>query len=157
MIEVIEPLQAKGQLENVKRACCIANQVMKFGVNADLIKHNCLVDIKDNFAKSKVTHMPTVPPNELGEVMAIMSHNQMKPVTRCAFEMQLHTMTRADELAAMRWCDIDFEKKLWTIPDFYTKCKREHLVPLTDYTLGLLDFIKPISGVLVPTRSDTSI
>lgn len=77
-------MQAKGQLENVKRACCIANQVMKFAVNSDVIESNCLTYIKDNFAKSKVTHMPKVPPNELGEVMAIMSNNQMKPVTRCA-------------------------------------------------------------------------
>ncbi|MFH4324804.1 tyrosine-type recombinase/integrase, partial [Acinetobacter baumannii] len=91
-------------------------------------------DIKDNFAKSKVTHMLKVPPNELGEVMAIMSNNQMKPVTRCAFEMQMHTMARADELAAMRWCDINVKNKLWTIPAFYTKSKREHLVPLNDYT-----------------------
>ncbi|WP_117236503.1 tyrosine-type recombinase/integrase, partial [Vibrio maerlii] len=111
-IDVIAPLQAKGQLENVKRACCIANQVMKFGVNAGIVKYNCLVDIKSNFAKSKVVHMSTVPPNELKDVMEIMSENNMKPVTRCAFEMQLHTMTRADELAAMRWCDIDFENRL---------------------------------------------
>ena len=146
VISVIEPMQAKGQLENVKRACCIANQVMKFAVNSNIIKSNCLAYIKDNFAKSKVTHMLKVPPNELGEVMAIMSNNQMKPVTRCAFEMQMHTMTRADELAAMRWCDINVKNKLWTIPAFYTKGKREHLVPLNDYTLGILEFIRPISG-----------
>ncbi|MCV6071079.1 hypothetical protein OFP26_36460, partial [Escherichia coli] len=62
VISVIEPMQVKGQLENVKRACCIANQVMKFAVNSNIIKFNCLADIKDNFAKSKVTHMLKVPP-----------------------------------------------------------------------------------------------
>ncbi len=146
VIEVVTPLQAKGQLENVKQACRLVNQVMKFGVNRGYVESNCLADIKDTFAKGIVSHMPTVPPNELGNVMAIMSRNNMKLVTRCAFEMQLHTMTRADELCAMRWCDINFEEKIWRIPSFYTKSRREHLIPLTNYTLGLLAFIKPISG-----------
>ncbi|MFA0690969.1 tyrosine-type recombinase/integrase [Vibrio splendidus] len=146
VIEVIKPLQAKGQLENVKRACALANQVMRFAVNRRYIASNCLSDIKDEFEKSKVVHMPSVAPDELETVMHIMSSHNMKLVTRCAFEMQLHTMTRAFELASMRWCDIDFENKLWTIPGFYTKCVREHLVPLNEYTLGLLEFIRPISG-----------
>jgi integrase len=146
VIEVIKPLQEVGQLENVKRACTLANQVMRFAVNRRFIASNCLADIKDEFAKSKVVHMPAVEPDELAEVMHIMSRNNMKLVTRCAFEMQLHTMTRAFELASMRWCDIDFENKLWTVPNFYTKCVREHLVPLNEYTLGILEFMKPISG-----------
>ncbi|MEF1339787.1 integrase arm-type DNA-binding domain-containing protein, partial [Vibrio rotiferianus] len=72
VIEVITPLQAKGQLENVKQACRLVNQVMKFGVNRGYVESNCLADIKDTFAKGIVTHMPTVPPNELGSVMAII-------------------------------------------------------------------------------------
>ncbi|WP_164684262.1 tyrosine-type recombinase/integrase, partial [Vibrio maerlii] len=44
------------------------------------------------------------------------------------------------------WCDIDFEEKLWIIPAFYTKSKREHIVPLNNYTLRLLEYIKPMSG-----------
>ncbi|MDV6253475.1 tyrosine-type recombinase/integrase [Vibrio sp. EA2] len=146
VIEVIKPLQAKGQLENVKRACTFVNQVMYFALNRNYIKSNCLAYIKHEFVKPKVTHMPAVPPNELAEVMATMSNHNMKLVTRCAFEMQLHTMTRAFELAAMRWCDIDFKLKLWTVPKFYTKGGREHLVPLNEYTLGLLAFMRPISG-----------
>jgi len=146
VIEVIKPIQAKGQLENVKRACALANQVMRFAVNRSFIRSNCLADIKDEFVKPKVTHMPAVEPEELEFVMSIMSNHTMKLVTRCAFEMQLHTMTRAFELASMRWCDIDFQKRLWTVPNFYTKCVREHLVPLNEYTLGILEFMKPISG-----------
>ncbi|HAS8389026.1 TPA: DUF4102 domain-containing protein [Vibrio vulnificus] len=146
VIKVISPLQAKGQLENVKRACSLANQVMRFAVNRRYIASNCLADIKDEFEKSKVVHMPSVAPDELEDVMRIMSNHNMKLVTRCAFEMQLHTMTRAFELASMRWCDIDFVNKLWIVPNFYTKCVREHLVPLNEYTLGILELMKPISG-----------
>lgn len=146
VIEVIKPLQERGQLENVKRACALVNQVMRFAVNRGFIGSNCLADIKDEFVKPKVVHMPSVAPNELTDVMGIMSKHNMKLVTRCAFEMQLHTMTRAFELASMRWCDIDFKKKLWTVPDFYTKCTREHLVPLNEYTLSILEFMRPISG-----------
>ncbi|ANS87721.1 Prophage CP4-57 integrase [Vibrio scophthalmi] len=146
VIEAIRPMQKKGNLENVKRACTLANQVMKFAINCGFIHNNCLADIREVFAKAIPSNMPSVAPTELSLVMKVMSNTQMKIVTRCAFEMQLHTITRADELAAMRWCDIDLEKRLWTIPAFFTKSKREHLVPLTDYTVSILEFIRPISG-----------
>lgn len=90
--------------------------------------------------------MPTVEPEDLTKVMAIMSNTNMKIVTRCAFEMQIHTLTRASELSSMRWSDIDFDNKQWVIPSFDTKMVREHKIPLSSYALGILQFIKPISG-----------
>src|SRR5262249_54871848 len=43
---------------------------------------------------------------------------------------------------AMRWADVDFEKKLWVIER--TKNGDEHVVPLTDPALTVLKELKPL-------------
>lgn len=145
-IAAIKPLEAAGKLESVKRGCTYLKQIMNFAVLNAYIQGNCLICIQDAFIKPASKPMPTVEPEDLTKVMAIMSNTNMKIVTRCAFEMQIHTLTRASELSSMRWSDIDFDNKQWVIPSFDTKMVREHKIPLSSYALGILQFIKPISG-----------
>jgi integrase len=45
---------------------------------------------------------------------------------------------RRDEVGAMQWSEIDFDKSLWTIPGARTKNHQDHTVPLTSLALSLL-------------------
>ena len=90
-------------------------------------------------------HMPTLKPEQLPELMRSIATASIKRTTRCLIEWQLHTMVRPSEAAGTRWDEIDFETKLWTIPAERMKKKKEHIVPLSDQCLGLLEAMKPIS------------
>jgi integrase len=52
------------------------------------------------------------------------------------------TGVRKAEFAGMRWSEIDWEGKLWTIPEQRSKSKTEHLVPLSAAMLLLLDEVR---------------
>jgi integrase len=78
--------------------------------------------------------------------MVAIANASIKRTTRCLIEWQLHTMTRPAEAATTRWADIDFEKKIWTIPAERMKKRRTHMIPLTEQALALLEAIKPYSG-----------
>ena len=45
---------------------------------------------------------------------------------------------RRSEVAEMLWPEIDFKKRLWTIPAERTKSVREHFVPLPDAAVEIL-------------------
>ncbi len=45
---------------------------------------------------------------------------------------------RRSEVAKMRWPEVDFDKREWTIPAERSKSKREHIVPLPDAAVDLL-------------------
>jgi len=60
--------------------------------------------------------MAALPPEELPELMLEIANASIKRTTRCLIEWQLHTMTRPAEAATTRWIDIDFERRVWTIP-----------------------------------------
>jgi integrase len=55
-------------------------------------------------------------------------------------------MTRPAEAATTRWVDINFEKRIWTIPPERMKKRRPHSIPLTEQALALLEALKPLSG-----------
>lgn len=58
------------------------------------------------------------------------------------------TGQRINEVATMQWSDIDKEKKTWTIPRENKKSGREHLLPLPDTALAILEEM-PLMGPYV--------
>ena len=50
----------------------------------------------------------------------------------------LLTGQRREEVAALRWDEIDFERALWVLPGTRTKNKRAHEVPLSEQVLTIL-------------------
>jgi integrase len=55
-------------------------------------------------------------------------------------------MVRPGEAAAAKWSEIDFQKAEWTIPAERMKKNRDHIVPLSDQALQLLEVLRPVSG-----------
>lgn len=146
VINLLRPLETKGSLETVKRLSQRLNEIMTYGVNSGLIHANPLSGIRSVFKKPKKKNMAALAPDELKELMVAIANASIKRTTRCLIEWQLNTMTRPAEAATTRWEDIDFEKKIWTIPAERMKKRRVHIVPLTDQALALLETIKPYSG-----------
>jgi len=146
VINLLRPLETKGSLETVKRLSQRLNEIMTYWVNSGLIHANPLSGIRSVFKKPKKKNMAALAPDELKELMVAIANASIKRTTRCLIEWQLNTMTRPAEAATTRWVDIDFEKKIWTIPAERMKKRRVHIVPLTDQALGLLEAIKPYSG-----------
>ena len=146
VIKLLRPLETKGSLETVKRLTQRLNEIMTYGVNYGLIHANPLSGIRSVFKKPKKKNMAALPPDELNELMVAIANASIKRTTRCLIEWQLNTMTRPAEAATTRWADIDFEKKIWTIPAERMKKRRTHIIPLTEQALALLEAIKPYSG-----------
>ncbi|WP_167145075.1 integrase domain-containing protein [Pseudomonas sp. OTU750018] len=146
VINLLKPLETKGSLETVKRLTQRLNEIMTYGVNSGLMPANPLSGIGSVFKKPKKKNMPALHPDELKELMVAIANASIKRTTRCLIEWQLHTMTRPVEAATTRWAEIDFEKRIWTIPAERMKKRRPHAVPLTDHALAILAAIKPYSG-----------
>lgn len=146
VIKILRPIEAKGSLETVKRLSQRLNEIMTYGVNSGLIFANPLNGIRAVFKKPKKENMAALPPEELPELMMEIANASIKRTTRCLIEWQLHTMTRPAEAATTRWADIDFDKRIWTIPPERMKKRRPHTIPLTDQALSLLETLKQLSG-----------
>lgn len=157
VIDILKPIEAEGKLETVKRLCRNSNEVMRLAVASGRIEVNYLADITRLFAAPKKKNMATIKPERLPELMKALANASINRSTRCLVEWQLHTMTRPGEAATAKWCDINFEKKQWIIPEEIMKMNRPHIIPLSEQALSLLKVIQQMSGhreYLFPNHRD---
>ena len=56
------------------------------------------------------------------------------------------TGARRDEVAGMRWSELELASAKWTLPPSRTKNRREHIVPLTDAAMRIIEGLPRIEG-----------
>ena len=144
-IDALKPLVAKGSLDTAHRIGEILNQIMTYAVNTGITDRNPLTGIRSAFPSPGTTNNPTLKPEELNVLMSKLNYANVKIVTRILIEFQLHTMVRPSEAAGARWDEFDLEAKLWTIQSARMKSNRNHVVPLTDQVVALLQMMQGIS------------
>jgi integrase len=68
------------------------------------------------------------------------------------FKMLIVTGQRRGEVSQMKWSDIDLAKRTWVIPKGDTKSRREHLVPLNDLAVEVLQCQPRAGNYVFPGR-----
>ncbi|EBF4219676.1 DUF4102 domain-containing protein [Salmonella enterica] len=146
LVNALEPVRVRGALETLHRLTQRINEVMVYAINTGLLDANPASTIGDAFVKPKKRHMATIRPERLPELMQRVYTTSLSPMTRLLLQWQLLTLVRPAEASGAMWCEIDMEKRLWTIPPERMKMKREHQVPLSSQAMTVLEQLKPLSG-----------
>lgn len=146
LVKAIQPVQARGALETVRRLCQRINEVMIYAQNTGLIDAVPSVNIGKAFEKPQKKNMPSIRPDQLPQLMQTMRTASISMSTWCLFMWQLLTITRPAEAAEARWDEIDFDASEWKIPAARMKMNRDHTVPLSDEALSILEMMKSLSG-----------
>lgn len=145
-INALQPLNNNNKYETVKRVCRRINEIMYYAVNMGIIDNNPLAKITDVFNSPKVKNQPTISPTELPQFMQALTMAGIELQTRCVIEWQLLTLTRPSEAVGARWDEINFNKKIWSIPAERMKMDRPHNIPLSPQAIKILDIMKSINN-----------
>jgi integrase len=98
--------------------------------------------------------MNAVRPEELPKLVQDIEGYTGSPVVRLGLQLLMLTFVRPGALVSMRWCDVDAENRVWVVPASAMKLKKadknriegEHLVPLSDWAMAILEELKDYSG-----------
>ena len=145
LVQAVQPVQARGALETVRRLCQRINEVMIYA-HTGLIDAVPSVNIGKAFEKPQKKNMPSIRPDQLPQLMQTMRTASISLSTRCLFMWQLLSITRPAEAAEARWDEVDMEAREWKIPASRMKMNRDHTVPLSDEAIAVLEMMKPLSG-----------
>jgi integrase len=69
-------------------------------------------------------------------------------------QLLAHTGQRREEVAGMRWSELDLKKQLWTLPGARTKNKRMHDVALTPQVVELIKGCPPVGHFVASLSAD---
>lgn len=76
----------------------------------------------------------------------------IETVAARAFEMTILTACRTSEVLDAKWCEIDLEARVWTIPADRMKARKEHRVPLSSDVLRCLSTLDRTGDSVFPGR-----
>lgn len=142
----LEPLKR----ELLDRGAVIANSIMIYisnGFTEAGKKGYCQTDptqfikadIREALSEHEVRHYPSIKDHTiLKEVIdRVSSYSSVQ--TAIMMMLLMHFFSRGGELRQARWRDLDFKHRVWVLDPTTTKKGREHIIPLTDETIALLE------------------
>lgn len=92
------------------------------------------------------------------DVPTFLKHlHKRTSVARLALEFLILTASRSGEVRGAKWAEINLDAKLWTVPAERMKVGKEHVVPLTDAAIDVLERARPCyaecSDLVFPGRN----
>ena len=91
---------------------------------------------------AQVKHYQALPYGAIPEFMT--SLRQRTGIAYCALQFAILTGVRSGEALGAIWDEFDLDAKLWTIPTERMKANRDHIVPLSDAVLAVLEKMRVI-------------
>ena len=84
-----------------------------------------------------VEHHPSLPWRDISAFMPLLKAQE--GFAARAVELAILTACRSGEVRGATWAEFDLTAKLWAIPSIRMKASREHVVPLSDEAVTLLE------------------
>jgi integrase len=105
---------------------------------------------------TKVKHHSALPYSELPNFIKAL--RAQPGVAAAALEFAVLTAARTSEVIGATWSEINFEKRMWIVPEGRMKAGREHRVPLSQAALGVLKRMEKLRNgdALFPSSSKTT-
>ena len=102
-------------------------------------------------------HKVALTVEEVGQLMRDMATRNSLVLLPAAFKLMWFTLVRPVEACSARWCDIDLEKAVWSIPAEKMKMRKAYSTPLSTQAVTMLRGLKAVTGHRVhvfPGRDD---
>lgn len=112
--------------------------VFEYAAMLELTDRNPTRALKQYLPKTKTKHMPALPGEELAEFYRRLLVADVNQQNRIGVLLIMLLFLRNTELWGGMWAEIDFKAKLWRVPAKRMKRPRPHEVPLSDWTIELL-------------------
>lgn len=152
-MDSITPLEIKKILSSVddsghgdlaRRLFQRLGAIWRYAITHGLCKNNPMISLRpaEIFTEMKVEHRKYIGADELPELFKRMGDYPGSPVVIKALQFLILTATRPGETRGARWGEFNMDKREWRIPAERMKMKTEHIVPLSDQAMNLIQELR---------------
>lgn len=145
VLDTIRKIEARDALEMASKTRIVAGQVFRYAIATGRAKTDPTRDLRGAFKTREVQHYAKLREEDLPEFLAKLDQYDGNALTRYALKLLMLTFVRTGELRGARWPEFDFEKRVWRIPAERMKTRAEHIVPLSDQALAVLEDLKVLT------------
>lgn len=156
-MQFLRGMEQVGIFEQMRRVRAFCKEIYDLARVTGRALHNPLDGLSkflktrpaENFAHVSLAELPAL-------LRAIRAYPHANDV-RIGLLLLSLLAARPSEIREASWTEIDFQKRLWTIPAARMKRRREHLIPLSRQAIELLTELQILTGaypLLFPGRKD---
>lgn len=155
---VIKAIEDRGILDTAHRVKQYIGAVFRHSDDDDVRDPTPMLKGKLK-KRNPVQHHKSLKAREVGPFLLKLDESECEPETRLAIMLTILTAARTMEVIGARWEEFERltgpKRALWRIPKERMKKRREHLIPLSNQALAVLETLRPITGrseYLFPSR-----
>jgi integrase len=140
----VESKEAHDTAHRIRSAC---GRIWRYAVGSGRAEQDIAAALAGQLAPVNAKNFATITePKRIGELLrAIDGYSGLHSVC-AALKLAPLVFVRPGELRAATWIEFDLEEAEWRIPAHRTKLRVEHVVPLADQAVAILDDLFPLTG-----------
>jgi len=142
LLLVLKKEEATKRYNTANRIRSTCSQVFRYAIATARAQRDIAVDLRGALITPREQHRAAVTTAaEATALLRAVEDYEGSALTRIALRLLPHLFVRPGELRWAEWREFDFEKGVWTIPDFKMKMRRPHAVPLSRQALAIISEI----------------
>ena len=147
LLAVLRRVEHKGSYDTAHRIRSACSRVWRYAIGSGRAEQDIAAALAGQLAPVNAQNFATITePKKIGELLrAIDGYSGLHSVS-AALKLAPLVFVRPGELRAATWDEIDLESAEWRIPARRTKPRVEHVVPLADQAIAILDDLFPLTG-----------
>jgi len=145
LLHIIQRIESRGAVESSHRTLGVCSQIFRYGIVTGRTENDITLSLKGALTSAKGGHFSAITDvNRLRDLLiSIETFNGSKAV-QAALKIAPHVFVRPGELRTAKWVDMNFKTKEWRY--LISKTKTQHIVPLSEQVVSILESMKPHTG-----------
>ena len=155
VLAVIRKVEKRGALEVAARLLQRCSAVFRYAIQTGKAVHNPTSDLQGALKTKKVEHRAALARADLPLFFEKLEKYDGSKITQLALKLVILTFVRTGELRGATWNEFDLDNAQWRVPAERMKMRAEHIVPLSDQAIQILNELKEITGkhdLVFPSR-----
>ena len=147
LLAVLRRVEARGAAESAHRLKQIVGAVFRFAVATGRAERDITPDLKGALSTPSRKHFPAITePKDVGRLLTMIYNYHGTAVVRSALKLAPLVFVRPKELRCAEWQEINFKTSEWRIPADKMKMGADHIVPLSNQAVQILQEQSLLTG-----------
>ncbi len=149
VLHVLKGVEKSGRRETARRLRSMLSSVFRHAIVTLRAERDPTEALKGALLPPKVVNRPAIVDEAaFGAFLRALDDFNGYHLTKAAMQFQILTMARPGEVRGATIHEINREKRTWTVPSERMKMRREHVVPLSNQVMAIVEHVWPeIDGV----------
>jgi len=141
LLQCLRKVEKRGALDIARKSKQIAGMIFKYGIQTGKCEWNAAANLDGALRPQKTKHYAALEEKDLPLFLKALERNEARIFerTRRAVWFSLYTFQRPGEIRQAQWSEIDWDAKEWRISADKMKMRRDHIVPLSDQAIRILE------------------